>query len=264
VKRAGLHLSAFKCLPASLVTSALSDQPEGKAALDLMSRIITDAGKLGVPALGYRWLPVDSGDVSNSTPARGGALSTVYRLQVVSGAGRQDRRAALWQRLAEFLRHVVPVAEAAGVRLAYLTDLALAALPEDARILDRVSELDHLFQVASSPYHGLDLDHGIVTQVLAPQAGMTPSAVIRRFGDENRIFAVGLRSVRATDGGAQDCFLDEDRAAVLSAVQAYRDARFEGPLAPLSPPVMTDDTDWQHKGAAFSIGYLRAVLQALG
>jgi len=268
IEKSGLHLCALDCLPTSLVADALLGQPEGEAAIDRVCRIITDVGKLGIPSLGYRWLPADAGYVVGTTTGRGGALSAVYRIQDKEHTSQDPTREEMWQALAHFLQRVVPVAEAAGVRLAYQTDISLASLPEEKRILDSVTELDRLFQVAGSPCHGLDLDHGFVTQVLGRQTGMQTDlktdGVIRHFGQEKRIFAVRMRNLRRTDSGAQEHFLDEDKAAILRGLQVYQETGFEGPLCPIPSPGMTDDTEWRHKGYAFGIGYLRALLQAIG
>lgn len=268
VEQSGLYLSALECLPTSLVTDALLGRAEREEAIERISRIITDVGRLGIPSLGYRWPPADAGKVLETTTGRGGASSAVFRLQDNEHTSMGPVREELWQALAHFLRCVVPVAEAAGVRLAYQTDVSLMSLPEERRILDSVTELDRLFQVAASPSHGLDLDHGFVTQVLDRRAGLQTGLkaveVIRHFGRQKRIFAVRMRNLRRTASGAQEHFLDEDKVAILRALQAYQETGFEGPLCPVPSPGMTDDTEWRHKGYAFGIGYLRALLQAIG
>ncbi len=272
VEKSGLYLSALECLPTSLVADALLVQPEGEEALDCVCRIITDVGKLGIPSLGYCWPPADAGYVVDTTTGRGGASSAVYRIRDKEHTSQDPAREEMWQALVHFLQRVVPVAEAAGVRLAYQTDISLASLPEEKRILDSVTELDRLFQVTGSPCHGLDLDHGFVTQVLGRQIGWQTSLqtglmadeVIRHFGRQQRIFAVRMRNLRRTAGGAQEHFLDEDKVAILRALQAYHETGFEGSLCPIPSPGMTDDTEWRHKGYAFGIGYLRALLQAIG
>ena len=259
VKHAGLHLSGLTCIPDSLVAGALSEQPERAAAPAQISRIIGDAGELGVPTLGYRLPVADVGSVAGTMPGRGGARHAVYRIRAATGAAPHERREALWHNLARFLQQVVPVAEAAGVRLAYRTELSVLALPEEERILDSVDELDRLFRIAPSPCHGLDLDHGFVMQ-LGPGTGST-TETIRHFGADKRIFAVRLRSLQATDTGALEAFLDEDRVAAVQAVKDYSKTRFEGPLCAVPSPSLPDDTAWRHKGAAFTVGYIRGLLQ---
>ena len=71
VERSGLHLCALECLPASLVADALLRQPGCEEALDRVCEIITEAGQLGIPSLGYRWPPAGSGYVVGTTTGRG-------------------------------------------------------------------------------------------------------------------------------------------------------------------------------------------------
>jgi D-mannonate dehydratase len=264
VQKAGLHLAGLKCLPASLLAPALSGQVEGKAALEGVSRILIDLGELGIPSVGYQWPPGESTGLPGTTQGRGDAESAVFPLRRSDPATRQEAREAQWRSLAAFLEGVLLDAETAGVRLAYRMDLASAALPADERILDSVSELDHLFELASSPFHGLDIDYGFITQALAPQANMAADEILRHFGLEKRLFAVRMRHLRTTGERAHEAFLDEDKVAALKALQACRDVEFEGPLSPIPSPNMSEDTAWRHKHIAFATGYLRGLLQAIG
>ncbi len=261
VAKAGLQPAGLASLPAELVAQALAVHPEAGGAVERICRILADAGEVGIPCVSYRWASDGVPDATGKVQVRGGATSAVYRLQQ-AGATPGSSRDAAWERLTSFLQQVLPVAESAGVRLAYRTELVSGASGEDLGILDGVDELDRLFAVVGGPYHGLDLDHGWVTQVLSPRAGRSPEEIIGYLGRRGRIFAVRLRSLRMIDQGAQEVFPDEDRVATLRALQAYREA-FDGPLCPMPAPAMTDDTASRHKGIAFSIGYLRALLQAL-
>ncbi|MCU0520815.1 MAG: mannonate dehydratase [Anaerolineae bacterium] len=259
VIRAGLHLCALDCLPVSLVASALTDQPSRVEATEQVCQIIEDAGKLGIPSLGYRWPIGDSSSRRTVTQGRGAAVSVVHPVLTSEPPTDSEVRRALWGTLTAFLERVVPVAESAGVRLTYQTDVALAALPSSERILDTVSELDLLQEVAGGPAHGLDLHHGFVTAVLRLRA----EEAIRHFGSRKAISVARIGSFRRTDAGAQEHFLDQDKVAALRALQAYREVAYEGPLCPIAAPGMTDDSEWRHKGQAFAIGYLRGLIQVL-
>lgn len=260
VEQAGLRLSGLACLPASLVAAAISEQPASGAATTRVCRIISDVGKAGIASVGYRWPCADPGLGICITAGRGSAVSLVHTIRSGESGATSEGREAMWYALQHFLRHVLPVAEASGVRLVYQTDVALAALPVGERILDTVQELDRMLEIAGSMWHGLDLDHGFATAVL----GLRADEVIRHFGSRGAIFAARLRHLRLTGDGAEEHFMDEDRLAVLRALQAYQEVGFEGPLCPVAAPGMTDDSDWRHKGYAFNVGYLRGLLQTIG
>jgi len=261
VMQAGLQLCSLSSLPADLATRA----SEGDAgAVTRIRQIISDAGRLGIPAVSYRWPGLDCAGAVEPSGGRGASVSAVYGVENCEWADSQDKRKAMWSALTALLRKLVPDAESAGVRLVHQTDIALASLPTAERILDNVTELDQLSGVVGSPCHGLNLDYGFVTQVLAPSAGVEPEDVLRQLGKSGGLFALQMRSLCHADRGAREVFLDEDRVAVLRALRVCRSIGFGGALLAVASPEMADDTVWRHKGHAFNTGYLRAMLQAIG
>ena len=60
-----------------------------------------------------------------------------------------------------------------------------------------------------------------------------------------------------------EAFLDEGDTDMLRVLEAYLEVGFDGVLRPATSPGMLGDTEWGHKGHAFAVGYLRALLQAL-
>jgi mannonate dehydratase len=264
VEKSGLTLCALECLPSAMVTDALLGQPEGEGVIDQICQIITDMGALCIPTLGYRWPVADECHDMDTIPGRGESISRNYKiLDATYDASDNRTREESWQALAFFLQRVVPIAVTSGVRLAYHTDISLVSLPESNRILDSVAELDRLFQVADSPYHGLDLDQGFLTQVLAKQVAHKPEQIIRHYCQGRRIFAIRMHSLRRKNGGVVETFLDENKVEIISALQAYQAAGYAESLRPIPSPAMADDTEWRHKGQAYSIGYLRGLLQVI-
>lgn len=264
VEKSGLYLGGLGCLPASMVADVLLGQPEQEGMLDRICQIITDAGKLGIPSIGYKW-PVDYARQNMGTTfGRGESISGFYKIYDRQRyLPQSSKREEMWQALSTFLKQVLPEAEAAGVRLTYQTDISLILLPETNRILDKVDELDRLFQVIPSPNHGLDLDHGFLTQVLVQYTDLKDEEIIQHFCQQKRVFAVRMRGMRRTMQCVEEIFLDENKLDIFKTLQAYRKAGYDGPVCPIPAPAMTDDTEWQHKGYAFSIGYLRGLLQAI-
>lgn len=260
VEQAGLTLCGLGSLPASLVATAIGGQPQADEAVEQVCRILADMGRAGISSVGYLWPSLEPDDRSSTTQGRGGAISTIHRVEELRHDAAGTGREALWQSLSRFLHYVVPAAQSAGVSLIYRTDVAVGALPGDQRILDTVDDLDRLLELAAGPAVGLDLDLGFVTAVL----GMPVEAAIRHFGSRGALAAVRVSHLRAADGCAQEFFVDEDSKAVVKALRACREVGFEGALCPVAAPGMTDDSAWRHKGYAFGVGYLRGLLQVIG
>ena len=141
-----------------------------------------------------------------------------------------------WEALEYFLAQAAPVAKAAGVRLACRAGAGM--LREGARLAKLVPALDlDLAEVAKS---------GVKIEVVIGAAGS------------------GLALVHACNLRDQhQAFLDEGEVSLPKALQALSRAGFSGPVRAALPPGMVEDTAWGHKGRAFDLGYLRALMQVI-
>ena len=63
--------------------------------------------------------------------------------------------------------------------------------------------------------------------------------------------------------GGKQAFLDEGDVNLPRVLWALRKAGFSGPLLAYQAPGMVGDSEWGHKGRAYDLGYLKAVLQAI-
>ncbi|MDF1513766.1 MAG: mannonate dehydratase [Anaerolineae bacterium] len=264
VEKSGLRMASLVCLPVEVMRDALLDPPACDFALERVNEIITNAGELGIPSVEYALpygYPKGAGEARS---ARGAAVSSHYLMPRSNRDIEFSVREVLWLRLSHFLQCVLPTAEAAGVHLTFQTDSATFTLPDENRILDSTTELERLFQVAPSVYHGLDLDHGYLELAIKGDTTSPMTDVIQHLGKQTRILVVRLQNLRQTGDGFEGVFLDEDKVKVLHALRAYQASGFAGTLCPIPAVVMTNDTAWQHKGIAFSVGYVRGLLQVLG
>lgn len=100
------------------------------------------------------------------------------------------------------------------------------------------------------PGAGVDLD-------LAELGGTDPVAIINGYGD--RLLMVRVGNVSAD----REAFLNEGEIDLPSTLLALKRVGFVGPVRAGLPPGMVGDTEWGHKGRAYDLGYLKAVLQAI-
>lgn len=260
VEQTGLRLAGIESLPRSLYGRAIVGLPGREAQVDQVCQAVRRAGAAGISLIGYRWTPPGIRLLDPLPRGRGEALirqcdTTGFRQGLV-----RFTAAKIWDNLSYFLERVLPVAEEAGVRLAcHPDDPPVSSVGDAACILNDVAGLRRLLAQFSSPNHGLDLCLGS----LAAMPGVDLVSALARF-DSERIFLVHLRNLQGTLPRYSETFLDEGKVSIPLALKTLHGAGFRGLLRAAAPPGMVEDTPWGHKGRAFDLGYLKAVLQVLG
>ncbi|UCH27154.1 MAG: mannonate dehydratase [Trueperaceae bacterium] len=270
VKRAynegGFELSVIESRPP--LDKAKLGLPGRDREIDIVCSLIQNMGALGIPVWCYEWMPVINWTRTSSTiEARGGALATGYDHELMDQTPFAETgevsEETLWENLAPFLERVVPVAEAAGVKLAmHPDDPPLSPIRGLGRIMRSVENFDRLLELVPSPVNGIALCQGnfaLMTDDLP--------AVIRHFGTRGKVFFVHLRDVRGTPEKFVEVFHDEGPTDMLACLRAYRDIGFDGVLRPDHVPTMegdsNDDPGYSSIGRLFAIGYIKGLREAV-
>jgi mannonate dehydratase len=214
-------------------------------------------GKLGIPVLCYNFMPVfDWMRTDLAMPLADGSTALAYddtalaAIDISHGTGdlpgwataysadqlrdllrayRDVGAEQLWDNLAYFLERIVPVAEAAAVRLALHPDdppWPIFGLP---RIITDGAALDRVVQLVDSPANGVTF----CTGSLAARPGTDLPALARHLGAINRIHFAHCRNIRVT---GQRSFHETPHPSALGDVdmfavlRALRDTGFAGPM----------------------------------
>lgn len=226
--------------------------------LDGVCAFVTSAGATGIPMI------VCDCDIPGTSESvvvpegRAGALIHKYERPESTGVANKT---ALWQHLTRWLQRVVPVAEKAQVKLAFGTRHI-----SSMGWLDSIETMQHLIAVVPSHYAGFNFRHSVIAQTL----GNDTFTAIRHFNAQKKIFMVEVGNLRSHLSHVVEAFLDEsisedmpDVADMLRTLQVYHAAGYEGTVQPAPPPGLVGDTTWGHKGQAFNLGYIRALLQVV-
>jgi mannonate dehydratase len=93
--------------------------------------------------------------------------------------------------------------------------------------------------------------------------GVDVFAEIEYFVSRKRINLVHFRTVRGTAPKYTEVFIDEGDIDMVQAMKVWKNAGYTGPMVSDHTPRVEGDTPWGHMGRAFSLGFMRAAVQAV-
>mgnify|MGYP002761605826 CR=1 FL=1 len=93
--------------------------------------------------------------------------------------------------------------------------------------------------------------------------GVDLEKVIRYFGDKDKIFYVHFRDVNGVVPEFHETWVDEGNFDALEIIRLLDEVGFSGVMIPDHTPHMDGDTDWDHRGRAYTVGYLKGLLRCL-
>ena len=267
VERQGLRLSVMEGGPP---IDRIVHGKEGRdQQIEEYKKMLLNMGKLGIGVLCYNFMPqVGGGEMVVRTsyrfPERGGAATSQFRLADVTAATvphneRSTTDEEMWDNLEYFLKRIVPIAEAAEVKLAmHPDDPPLSPLCGLARIMRSVENFERLLHIAPSPVNGLTLCQGCFAEMGAP----IPD-VIRRFA--GRIHFAHFRDVQGTPTDFHETFPDNGPTDMIAAIRAYKEIGYDGFLRIDHVPLLADEEGeydgYGMHGHLFAIGYLKGLME---
>ena len=286
----GLRLEAIENVPNSFYEKCMLGLPGRDEEVENVRATIRNMGRAGIPVLGFHFIPGSVWRTSVATDGRGGAKVSAFDLDIASDPAhadeifiaRRDRRLlenesfvrrayfaenvtlddeTVWANFRYFVEGILPTAEDAGVRLAlHPDDPPVPVLGGIARIFRSVDALRRALEVADSPAFGFDLCLGTISEMGGERAVMD---AIESFGPIGKIVYVHFRDVRGSVPRFQEAFLGEGNYDPLTVMRALKRVGFSGFILDDHVPRIVGDTEYAHRGRAYAIGYLQALLAAV-
>ena len=276
----GLELAAIENFDPSHWYDILLDGPHKQEQLEDIKTIIRRMGKAGIPCMGYNFSIAGVWGHVQGPWARGGAESVafqgpdgpaeteipngmvwnmVYNPEAPAGTIGTVTHGQLWQRLADFLQEVVPVAEESGVRLAaHPDDPPMPTIRNTARLVYQPDFYQKLLDLQPSYYNGLEFCLGSLAEMTEGNL----YEVIDTYSRQDKVSYVHCRNVRGKVPHYHEVFIDEGDIDVVRALRILHRNGFEGVVIPDHTPSLSCTAPW-HAGMAYALGYLKAVVTLL-
>ncbi len=275
INEADLELEAIENFDPAHWHDVLLDGPKKQAQLNALRQLIRNVGRAGIPIFGYNFSIAGVAGRIKGRFARGGAEAVgmdgpcdrpmprgmvwnmVYDPQAPPGLERPASPEELWQRLADFLEALLPVAEEAGV--------TLAAHPDDPpmpfiRAQPRLVHQPHLYQklldLRSSPRNQLEFCVGTIAEM--PEGDVYEA--VEQYSRQGKLAYLHLRNVHGKVPHYRESFIDDGDVDTLRVLRILHQNGFKGVIIPDHAPQLTCAAPW-HAGMAFALGYLRAGIQ---
>ncbi len=282
----GLYVEGIENLPPDRMDQIMTGGPGRDRQIDDYCETIRNVGAAGIDTLGYHFMVTYVWRTELHSRGRGEALATAFdesrvvdgnalaaykltsKAQLAATLTRED----LWTNHAYFLNAVLPVAEAAGVRLALHPDdpPVSGMLGGTERLFNSVDALKRADEAfGASPAWGLDLCLGTVSEMADPQS---VHKAIELFGPKGKIFYVHMRDVDGHVPRFEECFLGEGNYDPATVMRQLRSVGFSGFIIDDHVPAMVGDPDtWQEtssetycsRGRAYQLGLLQGLMMAL-
>jgi mannonate dehydratase len=274
VESFGLSVVAVENTPMHFYRDVILGGDSCERQLDNYCRTIESLGEAGIPILGFHWMATEVWRTDLALESRGGARVTAFDLSELPDVdrpayGRRYEEDEIWANFTRFLERVLPVAEAAGVRLAlHPDDPPVPSLGGVARIFRSLAGLEKALELAGgSPALGLEFCVGTVSSM-----GPDAAEALHDFAARGQIAYVHFRDVRGHVPAFEETFLDEGNLDCAQTLAGLVSAGFDGfviddhvPLLDDDPPIVPGwiDTEYAYLGHAYSIGYLQGILRTL-
>jgi len=241
----------------------LHGRPDADREIAHIQESIRAVGEAGIPVIEYNFTPLRASEgYDRSETGPGGMGLRDYDSARTDGLPPLDNvgehtAEQMWERLEDFLKAVIPVAEEAGVRMAmHPNDPPIPLFRGAAQPVRTIDDQKRFLAIVDSPANGLTLDTGVTTEM-----GEDAAAAIRLFGGQDRINHVHFRNVRVetpyykyTEVPHPDGDCD-----MLACMQAFQEVGYRYLIIPDHTPEFTDDTLGSQIGWAHAIGYMRAL-----
>jgi mannonate dehydratase len=254
--------------------NAVHGKPGRDEEIEKVIESIKVAGRVGLPVVEYNFYAHRAMEGYHEEIGRAGAGLTAFDYDRMKDLGPAPEGVytldQMWENVTYFLKKVVPVAEAAKVRLAlHPNDPPVALSRGSGQIMGTVEGWKRLVSIVKSPSNGITFDCGVTREM-----GHDPVEVARYFGSRDVINHVHYRNVKVRKpyDNYTEVFIDEGENDMFAVMRELVKVKYTRLIYPEHERALDVDRERGIKnqypggggftGYVYNVGYTRAMLQA--
>jgi mannonate dehydratase len=267
----GIKMAVFSMPKPGVRNTLLAKDPERQREIEDFQTAIRNAAKAGMPCLKYNMSLLGN----LRTGYDKGRADTTHRSSDLATAKQESDKLGLtdagvvpadlyWERLTYFLDRVVPVANEYKVRIACHPNDVIA--PDGGYrgivpVLGNAAGLKRYVTINESPYHGLNLCLGVLSQGM-----MNPAEDIFEpldwLSSRKKVFNVHFRNIKGNRLHYAEVAPDEGEADFTRAVYILAKNGYDGHITPDHNVSAAGDNTGGQAYWAFVYGYIAASMKA--
>lgn len=232
--------------------------------IERFKEFIYNLGKAGIHTTTFTWEPSRVWTTARATNSFSrGAISRIVDInEVTSRPYTHERKYSaeeIWDNYSYFIKEILPVANEAKVRLALHPNDPPA--PEYGGIPSLIHNSDcykKAFGIADNPGLGMEFCAGCWLEGGKDFGDILEG--IRYFTGQKKIFIVHFRNISSPMPHFTETFLDNGYMDMYKIMKALCEAGYDGTVTLDHTPVFAPGYD-KGTGAAYAIGYMRALLE---
>ena len=246
----------------------LGRSPERDREIEAVQTMIKNCAAAGIPAIKYN-MSILGVLRTGRVPGRGDTSYTHFKLADAKADPPLTRAGRVtddmyWERITYFLERVIPVATEYKVRMACHPQDSMTP-PEGYQgvnaVLSTPEGLKKFVSIKESPYHGLNLCIGTLSEMLM-DPGKEVFDHIRWFGDRGKIFNIHLRNIKGGRLEFSEVAPDEGSVDFAKVMMTFKEVGYSGMVQPDHNVNAAGDTTRGGAYTAFVYGYIKALIQA--
>ena len=262
VESYGMKLSALENVPTKFYDHVMLGGPKRDEQIENMIYTIRNIARAGIPIFGYNWMP---SQVWRTKPEyiRGNAEATAFDYSVAKDLpithDREYTEEEMWQNLEYWIKIITPIAEEEGIRLGiHPCDPPVQTLGGIPQLLRSFDAYKRLIEIYPSDSNGIEFCQGTFSEMNDDIYDM-----IKYFGERKKILYVHFRNVSGQVPKFHEEFINTGYVDMYKAMKIYNDVGYDSFFIDDHVPSTFQDTHFGHRGRAFAMGYIQALIESV-